>query len=225
MSFLCLPKHARESLLTQNLKQADDRGTNGSLALFRCGLLRGFRFRFLRRFFLCWYVRDDGRADQGLAAGEPVRRPIEDRHGVEFFHFGSAIHAEGVTDFREKHAKVINDFGLSSDGAARVDDMILLLKGDGRRNVLNRVQVRLGHLLQELAGVGGEAFDIPALALGIEGIEDERAFAATGEPSDDRDFLTGNSAVTFFRLFCRTLVSLIDLLARSVQTLAHLTKP
>ena len=44
------------------------------------------------------------------------------------------------------------------------------------------VDVRLLHLLQELARIGGERFDVTPLPLGVNGIEGERGFAraATG---------------------------------------------
>ena len=61
----------------------------------------------------------------------------------------------------------------------------LLVDGDGRRQPVDLVDVRLLHLAQELAGVGGEALDVPALALGVDGVEGEAALAAAGQAGDD----------------------------------------
>ena len=41
------------------------------------------------------------------------------------------------------------------------------------------VHIRLLHQFQELAGIGRQAFDIAALAFGIDGVEGERGFART----------------------------------------------
>ena len=49
------------------------------------------------------------------------------------------------------------------------------------------LNVRLLHQLQELAGVGGQALDVAALAVGVDGIERERALSRPGEAGDDRE--------------------------------------
>ena len=57
----------------------------------------------------------------------------------------------------------------------------LLLDGDGRRQAVDLVDVRLLHHLEELAGIGRQALDIAALALGIDGVEGERRLAGAGQ--------------------------------------------
>ena len=47
------------------------------------------------------------------------------------------------------------------------------------------IDVGLFDALQELAGVGGEGFDIAALALGVDGVEGERGLARTADAGDD----------------------------------------
>ena len=44
--------------------------------------------------------------------------------------------------------------------------------------------VGLLHALQELAGVGGERFDVAALAFGVDGVEGQRGFAGPGDTGD-----------------------------------------
>ena len=39
--------------------------------------------------------------------------------------------------------------------------------------------------LEELAGVGGEGFDVAALAFGVDGVEGEGGFARAGDTADD----------------------------------------
>jgi hypothetical protein len=47
------------------------------------------------------------------------------------------------------------------------------------------VDVGLFDALEELAGVGGERFDVAALALGVDGVEGERGLARAGDAADD----------------------------------------
>ena len=49
----------------------------------------------------------------------------------------------------------------------------LLLDGDGGGEAVDGVDVGALHLVEELAGVGGEGFDVAALAFGVDGIEGE----------------------------------------------------
>jgi hypothetical protein len=49
----------------------------------------------------------------------------------------------------------------------------LLVDADRGGEALGRVDVRLLHLTEELAGVSRQTFDVPPLALGEEGIERE----------------------------------------------------
>jgi hypothetical protein len=47
-------------------------------------------------------------------------------------------------------------------------------------------------LFQELAGVRGERFHVPALALGIDGIEGQAGFARSGQAGDDHQPIPGD---------------------------------
>ena len=47
------------------------------------------------------------------------------------------------------------------------------------------VDVGLFDALEELAGVGGEAFDVATLAFGVDGVEGERGFAGAADSADD----------------------------------------
>ena len=95
-------------------------------------------------------------------------------------HFGQC----GTPDAREEHAQVVVDLGDGADGRARVLRGGLLLDRDRRRQPLDRVDLGLLHLLQELARVGRERLDVAALPLGVDGVEGERGLARAGEPGD-----------------------------------------
>ena len=92
----------------------------------------------------------------------------------------------GDADPRPQQAHVVVDFGDRADRRARVARGRLLFDGDRRRQALDMVDVRLFHQLEELAGIGRQALDIAALALGIDRIEGERGFARAAQPGDDR---------------------------------------
>ena len=53
------------------------------------------------------------------------------------------------------------------------------------REAVHEVDVGLLDAFEELARVGGERFDVAALALGVDGIEGERGFARAGDAGDD----------------------------------------
>jgi len=60
----------------------------------------------------------------------------------------------------------------------------LLLDGDGRAQAFDQVHVGLVHQLQELAGIGGEALHIAALAFGIQRVKRETGLAGPRQTGD-----------------------------------------
>jgi hypothetical protein len=80
-------------------------------------------------------------------------------------------------DAGEQQPHVVVDFGHRAHGRARVAAGRLLLDGDGRRQTVDLVDVRLLHHLQELPRIGRQALHVAALALGIDRIEGERRLA------------------------------------------------
>ncbi|VVB72736.1 Uncharacterised protein [uncultured archaeon] len=87
------------------------------------------------------------------------------------------VRAVGNADPRKEQPQVVVDRSYRADGAARVLGGSLLLDGYGGGEPLDAVHIRLIHLAQELAGVGGERFDIAALALGVNGVKGQGGFA------------------------------------------------
>ena len=60
---------------------------------------------------------------------------------------------------------------------------------------LDVIEVRLFHHAQELPGIGRQRLDITALALGVDGIEGQRALARAGQAGDDNQLVTGQIEV------------------------------
>jgi len=54
------------------------------------------------------------------------------------------------------------------------------------------VHVGAFHLVQELARVSREGFDVTALAFGVNGVKGQRRFAGAGEASNDCQGVPGN---------------------------------
>ena len=96
-----------------------------------------------------------------------------------------AVGAVRDADPREQQPQVVVDLGDGPDGRARVARRALLVDRDGRRQPVDLVDVRLLHLAEELAGVGAQALDVAALALGVDGVEGEARLAAPRQAGDD----------------------------------------
>src|SRR3546814_8534486 len=76
-----------------------------------------------------------------------------------------------VADSRPEKAQVVIDLCDGSDGRTRVARCRLLIDRNRRREALDRVDIRLIHLPEELACVGAQRLDVPALSLGIRSEE------------------------------------------------------
>ena len=97
----------------------------------------------------------------------------------------AAVGAVRLPDPRPEQAQVVVDLGDRADRRARVARGRLLVDRDRRRQPLDRVDVRLVHLAEELARVGGQRLDVAALALGVDRVEGERGLPGAGQAGDD----------------------------------------
>ena len=123
------------------------------------------------RLVLALAVLDQRRQDQHAAAVGQLQDGVDDLLAVCWIDLAAAAGAVRHADAGEEQAQVVVDLGDGADGRARVAAGALLVDGDGRAEALDLVDVGLLHLAQELAGVGGERFDVAALALGVDGVE------------------------------------------------------
>ncbi len=116
---------------------------------------------------------------------------LQRQHAVDHLRNGLALDRQagrrriGHADTGEQQPHVVVDLGDRADGGARVAAGRLLLDGDGRRQAVDLVDVRLLHHLQELARVGRQALDVAALALGVDRVEGERRLAGAGQAGHD----------------------------------------
>jgi len=94
-----------------------------------------------------------------------------------------------------EQAQVIVDFGDGADGRARVVAGGLLLDRDRRRQALDQVHVGLVHQLQELARVGAQAFDVAALAFGVQRVKRQARLARARQTGDHHQRVLGDVEV------------------------------
>ena len=104
----------------------------------------------------------------------------------------SALWAIHLAEAGEEDAQEVVDFGNGADRGTRVAARGLLFQRDGGGKALDLVDVRLVHLREELACVGGKGFHIPALAFRIDDVERECGFARSRRAADDHKFVAGD---------------------------------
>ncbi len=101
------------------------------------------------------------------------------------------VGAVGDADPGIEETQVVVHLGDRPHGRPGVAGGGLLVDRDRRRQPVDEVDVGLVHLPQELAGVGGQRFDIAALPLGIDGVEGQRRLARPGETGEDDELVAG----------------------------------
>ena len=136
-----------------------------------------------------------------LAAAHHRRQQIEPcafrqrQHAVDHLRHDLAFDRQagrgriGDADPGPEQPHVVVDFGDGADRRARVLRGGLLLDGNGRRQAVDLVDVRLLHHLQELARIGRQRFDVAALALGVDGVEGERGLSRAGQAGEHDQFV------------------------------------
>ena len=134
----------------------------------------------------------------------------------------------GHADARPQKPHVVVDLGDRADGRARIARGGLLLDGDGRREAVDLVDVRLLHHLQELARISREALDVAALALGIDGVEGERGFARAGQPGEHHQGVARNVEIDILEVMLaraadrdHAMVAAARGLLRAVEQVVH----
>ena len=144
---------------------------------------------------LAGLAADDGGEEDELAFGREGQDGVGDfLRGLpadDLAGLGVMRHAEGGI----KDAEVVVDFGGGGDGRAGPGGGGALLDGDGRRESFDEVHVGALEAVEELAGVRGKAFDVFALAFGVEGVEGEGRFAGAAGAGEDDELVAGDGDV------------------------------
>ena len=133
---------------------------------------------------LTFAAADDGGVDGDALAGRESGDALDDLLSGLAGDGTAAVGAVGLAYGGVEEAKVDVDFGDGADGAAGAAAGGFLLDGDGGGKAVDGVYVGALHLIEELAGVGGEGFNVAALAFGVDGVEGEGRLAGAGEAGD-----------------------------------------
>ncbi len=105
-------------------------------------------------------------------------------------HRPAAAAAEELRRTGVEQLQVVVQLRHRAHGGARSAHRVGLVDGDGRRYALDALHLRAVLAVEELPRVGREGFHVAALALGIEGVEDQGGLARAGH-ARDHDQLVG----------------------------------
>jgi PAS domain S-box-containing protein len=126
-----------------------------------------------------------------------VVRDVTERNRLEQALLFRAVGRAGAG---EQEAQVVVDLCHGAHGGARVVAGGLLLDRDGGRQALDHVHIGLVHQLQKLAGVGGQALHVAALALGVQRVECQAGLARTAQTRDHHQLVAWDVEVDILQV-------------------------
>ena len=130
-----------------------------------------------------------GRIDREPRALRERQHLLDDLLGRLARDLAPAGGAVRAADAGVEQPQVVVDLGDRADGRTRVSGRRLLVDRDRRREPVDRVDVGLVHLPEELTRVGRERLDVAALTLRVEGVEGKARLPGPGEAGDDDELL------------------------------------
>ena len=112
----------------------------------------------------------------------------------------AALGTVGRAHSGPQQTEVVVDLRHRAHSGARVLAGGLLVDGDGRREAVDIVHVRLVHLSQEHPGIGGQGLHIPPLPLGVDGIEGQGGLAGPAESRQHHQLVPRDGDVDVFQV-------------------------
>src|SRR6185437_3092659 len=125
-------------------------------------------------FVLALAITHDRSEHQKPRLDRPTHDAIGDLLNALLRNLAPAVVAEGVADAGEQQTQIIVNLGDRRDRRTRIARAALLLDRNRGRKAFDRVNVRLFHLLEELARIGRKRLDIAALTFRVNRVEGER---------------------------------------------------
>lgn len=119
------------------------------------------------------------------ASGSERFEFVAHRAGAEGFDGTFAVWARWERDQREQNPQRFEQVGGGADGATVVSGSVRAGDCQGGWKMIESLEFWLFQSSEELAGVGGEAFYVPALTFGVERVECEGGFTAAADPAQD----------------------------------------
>ena len=135
-----------------------------------------------------------GKADAQPAGGSG-QQLLDDLIDAELAQRISAVRAMKIGDLGEEDAQVVEDVGGGGHDGAGILVRPLLAEGDGRRQVLDAVDVGFLHLVQELADVGGDRLDVADVPFRVQGVECQGRLAGAADADQRRDPSQGHGQI------------------------------
>ena len=129
-------------------------------------------------------VADERCEHHQLGALGQFEEAVDDLLGALLLDHLPAGRAVRDADARPEETEEVMDLRDRADGRARILRCRLLIDRDRRGQPLDEVDVRLVDLPQELPRVGGQGFDVPALALREDRVERQGRLAGTAQPGE-----------------------------------------
>src|ERR1041385_3273846 len=97
-----------------------------------------------------------------------------------------------LTNGGKEDSQIIINFCGGRDCRSWVRSGAALFDGDRRRKPLDKIDIWLFHLIEELPRISGETFDVGAWALAIESIKSQRGFPRATQAGNDNELLPWN---------------------------------
>ena len=101
-----------------------------------------------------------------------------------------ALRAVGNADPGVEKTHIIVDLRDGSHRGSGIAVRGFLVNGNGGRQALNALHIRLLHLSQKLAGIGGKGFHIPALSLRVNGVKGQGRFSGPGKAGENHQLIS-----------------------------------
>ena len=110
--------------------------------------------------------------------------------------FGAVRHAHA----RIEQAQIVVDLRHGAHGGTGISRRGLLVDGNGGGQTLNGVDIRLFHLPQKHARIGGQALHIAALSLGVNGVKSQAGFAGPAQAREHHQLVARDFQCDVFQI-------------------------
>ena len=110
--------------------------------------------------------------------------------------FGAVRHAHA----RIEQTQIVVDFSYGPHGGTGISRRGLLVDGNGGGQTLNGVDIRLFHLPQKHARIGGQALHIAALSLGVNGVKSQAGFAGPAQAREHHQLVARDFQCDVFQI-------------------------
>ena len=149
---------------------------------------------------LALFAADDRREQLHARFFLERHQPVDDLVDGLLVDLLAAFRAVRRADARPQQTHVVVNLGDSADRRARVLRGGLLVDGDGGRQTVNIVHIRLVHLTEELPRVARQRFNVAALTLGVDCVKRQGRFARAGQTGEHHQLVARNLDVDVFQV-------------------------